>query len=183
MRFQDVRPQPFTREICCDRCGRQAALGDPEFEEMLCIELKAGYASVFGDGNDVQVDLCQHCLKSVLGPWLRIGEPSRGSDSIAERLLRFDPLRHGGEFPDAEETKGPMSHRTGREHIDGMPDSALDLEALAADVFSTPAEASEWLRRPHPLLDDRTPLAVAADPEGKQRVVDLLTAAKYGGAA
>lgn len=88
---------------------------------------------------------------------------------MAERLRRFDPLRHGGEFPGAEEAKHPTGHRAGSEQIDGMPEVALDLESLAADVFRTPAEASGWLRRPHPLLDDRMPLAVAADPEGKHR--------------
>ena len=31
--------------------------GDAEFEQMVSIDSGAGYGSVFGDGNDVQVDL------------------------------------------------------------------------------------------------------------------------------
>jgi hypothetical protein len=181
MRLQDLRLQPFTAEIRCDRCGRQALLGDLAFEEMLCINLKAGYASVFGDGNDVQVDLCQHCLKAVLGPWLRIGEPSSGSESTVDRLSRFDPIRHGGEFPGSEEAKNLVGHSADAERLVGPQEDAQDLEALASDVFKTPADVEWWLRSPHPLLEGKTPLAVAEDPAGKQRVIDLLIATKYEG--
>jgi hypothetical protein len=101
MQLKDVRPEPFTKEIHCDRCGRVALLGDAEFEEMVSIESRAGYGSVFGDGNDVQVDLCQHCLKVVLGQWLRVSEPGDRQVRLDKMLSRFDPERHGGEFPGA----------------------------------------------------------------------------------
>lgn len=74
MQTKDVRPETFVKQICCDHCGRQAELGDPEFHEFVSVDLKAGYASIFGDGNDVQIDLCQHCLKTLLGPWLRVND-------------------------------------------------------------------------------------------------------------
>lgn len=95
MQIKDVRPAFFVKQIRCDRCDRLAEVGDAEleFQEFVSIDLKAGYASIFGDGNHVQVDLCQHCLKDVLGPWLRIEDPS------AKTLGLFDPDRHGGEFP------------------------------------------------------------------------------------
>lgn len=97
MQIKDVRPASFVKQIRCDRCDRLAEVGDAEleFEEFVSINQKAGYASIFGDGNNVQVDLCQHCLKNVLGRWLRIDDPSANS------LRQFDPSRHGGEFPSA----------------------------------------------------------------------------------
>lgn len=97
MQIKDVRPASFVKQIRCDRCDRLAEVGDAElgFQEFVSIDLKAGYASIFGDGNHVQVDLCQQCLKDVLGRWLRIDDPN------TESLGRFDPGRHGGEFPSA----------------------------------------------------------------------------------
>jgi len=97
MQIKDVRPASYVKQIRCDRCDRLAEVGDAEleFQEFVSINQQAGYASIFGDGNHVQVDLCQHCLKDVLGPWLRIDDPS------AKSLGLFDPDRHGGEFPSA----------------------------------------------------------------------------------
>lgn len=99
MRIKDVRPEPFTSQIRCDRCGLVATNGEVEFYEMTCIDAKAGYGSIFGDGNNVQVDLCQHCLKFTLDRWLRVVEPAHQERSLQERLHQFDPKRHGGEFP------------------------------------------------------------------------------------
>lgn len=97
MQIKDVRPASFVKQIRCDRCDRLAEVGDSEleFQEFVSIDRKADYASIFGDGNRVQVDLCQHCLKDTLGPWLRI------DDQSAKTLGLFDPDRHGGEFPSA----------------------------------------------------------------------------------
>lgn len=58
MQIKDVRPESFVKQVCCNRCGLLAELGEAEFQEFVSIELKAGYTSVFGDGNDVQIDLC-----------------------------------------------------------------------------------------------------------------------------
>jgi hypothetical protein len=91
MKRNDVRPQSFTKQLCCDRCAREADIDDVdcEFHEFTSIEYKAGYGSVFGDGNKVEVDLCQHCLKELLGAWIRVTDPTEG----------FDIQKHGGEFP------------------------------------------------------------------------------------
>ena len=76
MQLKDVRPEPYTKAIHCDRCGLIAERGDAEFEEMTCLQMKAGYASIFGDGNAVEIDLCQRCLKLTLGQWLRVSDPA-----------------------------------------------------------------------------------------------------------
>lgn len=80
-----------------------APSGQVEFQEFVSIDLKAGYASIFGKGNEVRIDLCPHCLKSTLGPWLRISDAAPGRDRLQEQLRQFDPERHGGEFPASED--------------------------------------------------------------------------------
>jgi len=61
-------------QIVCDRCGRETVCGETEFYEMTSIGFRAGYGSIFGDGHYVAVDLCQHCLRETLGPWLRVSD-------------------------------------------------------------------------------------------------------------
>ena len=58
----------------CDRCGKVFDVSEDVFEvqEFLHIDFNAGYASIFGDMNLVQADICQHCLKDILGDVLRI---------------------------------------------------------------------------------------------------------------
>lgn len=60
--------------VICDRCGREISADgvDNEWPERLAISFRGGYGSIFGDGSLVECDLCQHCMKEVLGAWLRI---------------------------------------------------------------------------------------------------------------
>lgn len=99
MQIKDVRPMPYNWQLRCDRCGLLSEVGDVEFAEFISVDTRAGYGSTFGDGNDVQIDMCQHCVKTVLGEWLRVARPEDHARELQERLDRFDPERHGGEFP------------------------------------------------------------------------------------
>ena len=64
------------RVCICDRCGRVMRTQDhDENQERISIDFTAGYGSIFGDGNRVQADLCQHCVRKVLGRWLRVTRP------------------------------------------------------------------------------------------------------------
>ncbi|MDC8785988.1 hypothetical protein [Roseateles koreensis] len=109
MQINDVRPESFVKQFRCDRCDLLAELGEAEFQEFVSIDLKAGYGSIFGDGNDVQIDLCQHCLKTSLGPWLRVSNTATRQALLEDRLRRFDAARHGGEFPTAADLSVPAS--------------------------------------------------------------------------
>jgi len=62
--------------IVCDRCHREMGpdATDTELQERTAIRFRAGYGSVFGDGNLVEADICQHCLKDIFGKYLRITE-------------------------------------------------------------------------------------------------------------
>lgn len=60
----------------CDRCHRRLTPDDPgEWQERLSLDHSCGFDSVFGDGSTVSLDLCQHCVREVLGEWLRVGPP------------------------------------------------------------------------------------------------------------
>lgn len=65
----------------CDRCGREADLDDMEAMEFISIESVGGYQSIFGDGSQVSLDICQYCLKETLGEWLKILPASSSSQS------------------------------------------------------------------------------------------------------
>lgn len=75
--MRQTRTKTVQEEITvCDRCHREMLPDstDCEHQERIAIRFRAGYGSVFGDGNLVEGDICQHCLKEVLGKYLRITE-------------------------------------------------------------------------------------------------------------
>lgn len=53
----------------CDNCGKRIVVAeDPmEAQEMLHWEHRGAYGSIFGDGEDMSLDLCQACVKVLLG--------------------------------------------------------------------------------------------------------------------
>jgi hypothetical protein len=65
-----------TTTCTCRRCGRNLnpSTAIEEHQESLVINFRAGYGSVFGDGNIVSSTLCQHCLKTLLGDFLEVIE-------------------------------------------------------------------------------------------------------------
>jgi hypothetical protein len=56
----------------CDRCQRHMTPDDYDWHEKLSIAYRGGFGSIFGDGRDISIDLCQQCVKETLGAWLRI---------------------------------------------------------------------------------------------------------------
>jgi len=64
--------------VTCDRCGKQMSEDEPwsGYNNRTQIRFRAGYASLFGDGNKVEGDLCDQCLYDVLGRYLRVVEPT-----------------------------------------------------------------------------------------------------------
>lgn len=58
-----------------------------------------------------------------------------------------------------------------------------ELERMAADTFETSEDAAGWLRRPHPLLDKKTPLEMARTEAGAKTVKSMLIGLKFGGVA
>ena len=69
----------------CHRCGRDLNPNTATFEaqESLVISFRAGYGSIFGDGNIVSSILCQHSINEVLGSWLDIKQDDPFNPQIA----------------------------------------------------------------------------------------------------
>jgi antitoxin CcdA len=69
----------FHQEICeliCDGCGLQTTTDEGyEFGEFITINKQCGYGSIHGDGNQLSVDLCQHCFVDMCGDKLTIIYP------------------------------------------------------------------------------------------------------------
>lgn len=65
--------EKIVTDIVCDKCNKlfNYETDVMEFQEILSIDFWGGYLSVFGDGVNVKCDLCQHCLKELLGDYLR----------------------------------------------------------------------------------------------------------------
>jgi len=88
MQQTGVETASAVHQIACDRCGKEAVRNESEFHEMTSIGFTAGYGSIFGDGNQVEIDLCQHCLRETLGAWLRVKDNDADRERAISRLAR-----------------------------------------------------------------------------------------------
>lgn len=56
----------------CDGCGKEYVVssdqdsGMLEIQEFIKIKHIGGYTSIFGDMSNINIDICQHCLKKML---------------------------------------------------------------------------------------------------------------------
>lgn len=57
----------------CDKCGAEYSTDNAvEWQEVFYWQTVGGYGSVWGDGANVEITLCQRCAKDVLGELVRI---------------------------------------------------------------------------------------------------------------
>lgn len=105
MQLKTIEAVSVVHQIRCDRCGKGAERGEAGFAEMTSIGFDAGYDSIFGDGNRVEADLCEACLRDTLGAWLKVGAPA--DTTLATTLAAFKPKVHGGELP-LPKSAGPV---------------------------------------------------------------------------
>ena len=56
----------------CSKCRKffNAKSNPFEFQEVVQINIDAGFDSVFGDGNRYVATFCQHCFKDIAGQYL-----------------------------------------------------------------------------------------------------------------
>jgi len=67
--------QEVIESLVCDKCGKGITPDDIiEWQESYSINFVGGYGSVFGDMVEVTCDLCQHCLKDLIGDICLYGE-------------------------------------------------------------------------------------------------------------
>lgn len=71
--YKEVERMKICREFSfsqCDRCKKKET--DPmELQEWYTIHFIGGYNSIFGDMDEYECDLCQQCLKELVGQHLR----------------------------------------------------------------------------------------------------------------
>lgn len=82
--MKQVRTESIIEDIeiiegmTCDVCGKSVqaeTIGEYaspdvfEAQEFHTIDFRGGYGSVFGDGTRVTIDICQHCLKQMIGKY------------------------------------------------------------------------------------------------------------------
>lgn len=59
--------------VVCDECGKEYFVEEnwEEVQEFHHIDFVGGYGSIFGDGTNVQCDICQYCLKKMIEKFMR----------------------------------------------------------------------------------------------------------------
>lgn len=63
----------FLESVVCDKCKTVYSVDDVlELQEFHHISFTGGYDSVFGDMTKVECDICQHCLKEMIGSFCRM---------------------------------------------------------------------------------------------------------------
>ncbi|TAN07152.1 MAG: hypothetical protein EPN36_02825 [Rhodanobacteraceae bacterium] len=86
--------QHEAKVVICDRCGKRMSDDLPYegYNNRTQIRFRAGYASLFGDGNKIEGDLCDKCLHDLLGAYLRIVEagPDESIEYNADPGARLD---------------------------------------------------------------------------------------------
>lgn len=64
--------KPVVTGFTCDCCAKTVDVESLDHQEAVHLDLTGGYTSVFGDGAQVQCDLCQDCVKALLGKHVRV---------------------------------------------------------------------------------------------------------------
>jgi len=69
-KITETKEITITAAIKCDRC--ENTYDDiMEMQEFLSWKDQCGYGNkTFGDGTHISIDLCQYCLREVLGEWI-----------------------------------------------------------------------------------------------------------------
>jgi len=62
--------------ITCDVCGKTYRDDYEEIQEFHYIDFYGGYNSVFGDSKRIMCDICQYCLKKMIGKYCYLREPN-----------------------------------------------------------------------------------------------------------
>ena len=58
--------------VICNKCGKRIGSEDwIEWQEAFTYKFVGGYGSVFGDCAEMSIELCQRCMKELLGSYMR----------------------------------------------------------------------------------------------------------------
>jgi len=114
----------------CSRCQRDLCDVE-EYQESMLIQFRAGYGSVFGDGNVVTGTFCQYCVRDILGPYLLIQD-----DDPFEPKIKLKAPQQG-----FQPNQIPVS---GGDEVPAFRHPTKDeLEALV-EQLSDPQKSGDW---------------------------------------
>ena len=68
---QEQKTVNYADHYVCDRCGNISKPDSLEGQEYMSYMWMGGYSSIFGDGQECEIQLCQHCVKALLGPYIQ----------------------------------------------------------------------------------------------------------------
>lgn len=134
--------------VICDRCGKRMSDDEPfeGYTNRTQIRFRAGYASLFGDGNKIEGDLCDKCLHDLLGPYLRIVEPAANESET----YNSDPATPIASFFDMQARRLYAPYQTPFAMAENVAlilrewiDTCFDLKLKRTPVIQPPSEASE----------------------------------------
>jgi hypothetical protein len=69
---KEMVEEEVPESLTCDICKTSFSFEKDweEIEECQHVHFEGGYGSVFGDGKRYKLDICQHCIKRLLGKFL-----------------------------------------------------------------------------------------------------------------
>ena len=67
----EIKERQLT-EWTCSICNRDLMSDELEAQEVFHFSQVGGYSSVFGDGSEIYIDICQHCMKERLGEFFTV---------------------------------------------------------------------------------------------------------------
>ncbi len=139
--------QHEAKVVVCDRCGKRMSDDQPYegYNNRTQIRFRAGYASLFGDGNKVEGDLCDQCMHDLLGPYLRIVEPTPNESEA----YNADPATPIASFFDMQARRLYAPYQTPYAMAENVAlilrewiDTCFDLKLKRTPVIPPPAETS-----------------------------------------
>lgn len=131
--------------VICDRCCKRMSDDEPYegYNSRTQIRFRAGYCSLFGDGNKVEGDLCDKCLHDLLGPYLRVVEPAPNESET----YNADPATPIASFFDMQARRLYAPYQTPYAMAENVAlilrewiDTCFDLKLKRTPVISPPAE-------------------------------------------
>ena len=67
-----TKKEKYATAFVCDVCKKEYPVDDcMEIQEFHHVRFTGGYASVFGESSRVECDICQRCLKMLIGYYVR----------------------------------------------------------------------------------------------------------------
>jgi antitoxin CcdA len=157
--FEDKVVKVISR-LTCDSCGEEASSDDSEFHEFISVNHRCGYGSIHGDGNTINIDLCQRCFGGMCGDSLTVSEPCNDKNN--------DKLEYHNIFDAIELTKEQASNL---KHDSDLRIAARDI--LLANKISDEEELAVALKRVEMLWDTQYH---SADGNELHQLADLICA-------